>query len=205
MGRPIFYLAVVYVNLALTGVFYAVNGLFTGDGGIADARAVTDWLLTPALIVTLVLFVVAAVLLIRDALARLRAGDAVGLRRSMAVLKFGLVPFFVVNFVHLGFWMIVISGVTLGAGWLLLPVVVVMTYLVFLPTSAPGLAYLALLARERRMSAGMVALHVVLHLTYVLDLVSTAVLLAAARAPGGRVPGPQGPRPGASGQPPRRG
>lgn len=52
------------------------------------------------------------------------------------------------------------------------------TFLAFLPTSIPGMGFLMWIYRERRPGAGWYVVHQLLHLMFVLDLVSTALLFA---------------------------
>jgi hypothetical protein len=135
-----------------------------------------------------------------------RAGfrnDAGHLLRSMAWFKMSLVPFFVLNFmlfavIFLGLGIVggfftfmdlayereaVLSGGwALGlfsalSVWAFGVVVAVLTYAIFLPSSADGIAFLIVMRRRHQISIPAFLLHLVLHLLFVADLVSTVILL----------------------------
>lgn len=132
-----------------------------------------------------VIYLVAAVLTIRDAVRLVRHGDVRGLRRGALFTKLAGIPFFVLNFLILG--LIVQSLLFFGVGFVLAPFFVAWTYLVMLPTSAYGLGLLMVLRRGPGVSSTFFGLHVALHLLFVVDIISSLVVCARS----GRVdPGP---------------
>lgn len=65
-----------------------------------------------------------------------------------------------------------------GIGILAIPFLVAGTYLIMLPTSAFGIAAAILLRRQRMLSTSFCVITVLLHLTFVLDILSTLVVAA---------------------------
>lgn len=163
-----------------------------------------DWLTSgPTFVVWLLILVLMAVLVIAGSVRSVIRGDARRLLGGMSWFKASLVPFFVLNFLFvalilsffglygMGFALngqavgqegeMVASGLLAGAaaalGGGVAALAFAITYAVFLPTSAEGIAFLVVLRRRREIGTPAFVLHVVLHLLFVADLVSTAILL----------------------------
>jgi hypothetical protein len=98
------------------------------------------------------------------------------LNKLMRVIKFGSIPFWIINFIIL-----VIAGIfgivaTRGAGIIFLPILVLLTYILFLGTSVFSIAYIKLLYQEGEIVSIHKILHIILQLCFVLDIVDIIYL-----------------------------
>ncbi len=171
------------VGLLLLGAVLDLVMLLAGPQvqrlvGVSDEH-VLDRLLLPVWAGWVTLYVIAAVVVLVDAIRRVRRRDLDGLQRAATVVKLGAIPFFVVNFVLLGVGGLVASMMAVGV--VLVVLFVVGTYLVMLPTSVYGVACLVLLLRGRAIGPAFFAVNLVLHLLFVVDVVSTLVVAFRAR------------------------
>jgi hypothetical protein len=138
-----------------------------------------------ALLVWGVAVAAAASLVIASAIRDGARDRAARLLRSMAWFKFVLIPVFVFNFILAVELVVGIAGILtllvgiVGplTGWVLGATWVAITYAVFLPTSADGIAFLIVLRRRREIGLAAFVVHLALHLLFVADLISNAVLL----------------------------
>lgn len=135
--------------------------------------------LTVMLVGWTVLYVIAAGVAVWDTVRMVRRHDLDGLRRAALFTKLAGIPFFVMNFVILGF--IVQSMVFFGLGVILAPFFVTWTYLVMLPTSVYGIGCLVALRRVPAVSPRFFAGHLVLHLLFVVDILSSLLVSGRAR------------------------
>ncbi|MET7278316.1 hypothetical protein ABZS29_08810 [Kribbella sp. NPDC005582] len=139
----------------------------------------------------LILVVVPIVPLVafRTAVRWYLAGDVDALRRSNRTVKLTMIPLFLQNF----FLCAVITGVISyfplrmmqkpSDAWLAVPFVslsivpgIIGAYLMLLPTSIYGITCLALMLRQRLITPRFCAIHVVLHLLFVADIISALVV-----------------------------
>lgn len=167
--------------------------------GQAEDPPRVDELVLPVFAAWTAGYLVIAVVTLVDARAMHRRDDLDGLRRATRVVKLMGIPFFVINFVLLGL-AVFVGMFAHGIGIVLAPVFVAWTYLLMLPTSIYGIACLVLMRRLGAASSGYVALNTVLHLVFVVDIVSTLIVardagrfLSVRRsgvATGGQPPGP---------------
>lgn len=128
------------------------------------------------------LYLVASIVSIVEAVRFARRDDLVGLRRAMLLVKLSSIPFFVLNFVLAGSVAVVTSFI--GA-----VVVVPMTYLLMVLSSAYGIACLVVLLRRRAVPKWFFGVCLAAQFLFVLDIVSTVA--AAIAAAGARRPAPQ--------------
>ncbi|GAA1575275.1 MULTISPECIES: DUF6652 family protein [Kribbella] len=139
-----------------------------------------------------VVYLLAAVLVVVDAVRLSRRRDLDALQRSANLVKLFAVPFFVVNFVAFAESVLVAGareGDHLGIdGFVLALVVVVLTYLVMLPTSAYGIAALLLLRKDDRIGRTFCGVNLVLHFLFVADVLSSIVVVEVAHSILGRRP-----------------
>jgi len=150
------------------------------------------------LLAFLILVVVPIVPLVafRTAVRCYLAGDLDTLRRLNRTVKLTMIPLFLQNFFlclvitgvvsylplrllmqkESDLWMVaVFASVTIVPG-------IICAYLMLLPTSIYGIACLALMLRRRLITPRFCAIHVVLHLLFVADVVSALVVSARGRA-----------------------
>lgn len=169
----------LYVSLFL--VILLLVCLFWGliDKEIGSWR---QWLATFALIIAGVLNVVFAIVNIKNAYRLYKNRESITLRKYMKTLKFGAIPYFVLNFViylllFLLFFaasrgIIIFSPIPL---FFLIPTF--FTYLAVLYTSPYAIGFVAVLRNEGKMKTGKLVIHVLLQLCFVLDVVDAIVLL----------------------------
>ncbi|MGZ0149553.1 hypothetical protein ACXJJ3_20985 [Kribbella sp. WER1] len=134
----------------------------------------------------LVVYLLASVLVVVDAVRLVRRRDLDALQRSANLVKLFAVPFFVANFLAFAESLLVAGareGDHLGINRLVLAlVVVVLTYVALLPTSAYGVAVLVLLRRDERIGRIFFGVNVVLHVLFVVDVLSSIVVVEVARS-----------------------
>ena len=110
--------------------------------------------------------------------------DSTSLRKVMVFSKVTAIPFFVGNFLMWsGVWAISLFSVisALFAQAVLIPVAVVLTYCVMLVTSADSIATIVLAARAKLLRPTEVAVHIILQLIFVADVVSAIVVAVTLR------------------------
>lgn len=188
--------SVAVVWLACVAVFWLFDppGMFVRDAIYVLTIA------SPVEFVLLVLLPVVPLVTLRTSVRLFLTNDLDALRRSARTVKLALIPLFIQNFVLCAiavlastFLPIVATHgtlVLLGPGALVflgafgttgLVSAVITTYLMMLPTSIYGLTSLALLMRHRAITPRFCALHAVLHLIFVADIISTLVVTHRAR------------------------
>lgn len=135
-------------------------------------------------------WLVCVALLVLDAVFRARAGDLARLRRSMAIVKFGSVPFFVVNFFVSALMLFgtVVLPLKLGLVGLSISaalwwIAVLVTFVLFLPTSIHSIALAILLGRRRPEQRRSIIALGISQILFVLDLVGAILMLILSRPP----------------------
>lgn len=138
-------------------------------------------------IVWLVAMIGAPAIGLMDAVHKLAAGDAAGLRKGAITVKLAGIPFFVLNYVVVAMVALLLQLLaSMWAGgailalfnWAGVGVVMVVTYLVMLPTSAYGWAGLIWLRRNRAVSNTFFVLNAILHTIFVVDILSSLIVAA---------------------------
>lgn len=192
----ILYVVLLYVNIVILLYPYPEHWL--------GLPYLPDWLTSgPTFVLWLLMLVLMAVLVIAGSVRSVIRGDARRLLGGMSWFKASLVPFFVLNFLFvaliisilglygMGFVLnghavghegeMVASGLLAAAasafGGGVAALAFAITYAVFLPTSAEGIALLVVLRRRREIGIPAFVLHLVLQLLFLADLVSTVILL----------------------------
>ncbi|GAA3132557.1 hypothetical protein JOF29_005232 [Kribbella aluminosa] len=155
-----------------------------GPGALSAAfSAFSGWL---------VIYLVGAILVVVDAVRLARRRDLDALQRSANLVKLVAVPFFVLNFVAFAESVLVVGsgdGDHLGIDGLLLALLVVfLTYVAMLPTSAYGVAVLVLLRKDGRIGRTFFGVNMLLHVLFVVDVLSSIVVVEVARSILGRRP-----------------
>ncbi len=138
---------------------------------------------------------VLGMLVVADAVRLTRRGELDALQRGADCVKLVAIPFFLLNFVALA-GAVVIQGAgdrdRLGLdGFVVALLFVVLTYLALLPTSAYGVGCLVVMRKDDRIGSVFFGVNVTLHFLFVVDVLSSIVvvevarrLLGTARAPG---------------------
>jgi hypothetical protein len=133
----------------------------------------------------LLVYLVAAVVVVADAARLARKGDLDAAQDSSNFVKLIAVPFFMLNFIALTEVVTVVGANDedrLGLdGFVVAPLFVVLTYLVFLPTSAYGVACLTLMRRGNQIGRTFFGVNMALHFLFVIDVLSAIVVVEVAR------------------------
>ena len=195
---------ILYVVLLNGNAAVMAYSTFHRDGSLWPLPDVPDWLTsTQAFWVWVVGLAVAAILVVAEAVRDAARSETRRLLRTMSWFKFALIPFYGWSFIYfgtialafamygamalfngtsapvpivaVGSWVIGVLGPL--AAWAVAAIGIGVTYLVFLPTSGYGIAFLVVLRRRREIGGPAFFLHVVSHLLFVADLVSTVILL----------------------------
>lgn len=128
---------------------------------------------------------VLGMLVVADAVRLTRRRELDALQRGADFVKLVAIPFFLLNFVALA-GAVVIQGADdrdrLGLdGFVVALLFVVLTYLVLLPTSAYGVGCLVVLRKDERIGPLFFGVNVALHFLFVVDVLSSIVVVEMAR------------------------
>ncbi|KUO63129.1 MAG: hypothetical protein APF84_11435 [Gracilibacter sp. BRH_c7a] len=170
-------LFVLYANL-ITVIMLWVS-LF--NGSIYNISFI-HWFLIVVFIISSVLIAVFAVKNVSNAFRLYKNEEYNSLRRNMKVLKLGSIPYFLINFV---FYFLLFALFFVGSrGFfiftpipLLLLLNVFLTYIIVLFTSSYGIGFVAVARSEKRLNNTTCIIHVLFQLCFVLDVISTILLL----------------------------
>jgi hypothetical protein len=172
VGKWLF-LAEFLIGTALIAVFFA--GLGQPELAGLDQTQLFD-LLSYALLVWWGLYVLIAIFSVVESVRWVRRDDLVALRRSMLLVKLSSVPFFVLNFV-------LASAIAVASRLIGTVVVVPITYLLMVLTSAYGIGCLTVLRRRGLLKGWVVGLAVAAQLVFVLDVISSVAVAVVSSAP----------------------
>jgi hypothetical protein len=111
-----------------------------------------------------------------------KSGDYNSLRKHMKMLKLGTIPYFILNFILYFLLFLLFFAASRGLIIftpipLLLLLPIFFTYLTVLFTSCYGIGFIAIINKENNTKSGNLIVHVLLQLCFVLDVVSTIILL----------------------------
>lgn len=134
-------------------------------------------------------FIIAAIFAIVDSVRLYRAGQLGLLRSNTRNIKFGAIPYFVVNFL---LWIFIAIVLTMGTRGLfivsglmfLLILPVIDSFFCVMVTSVYSIGFTAGLKRFGLMSGGAAAALIVMQFLFVLDEVAAVVLIATKRYKG---------------------
>lgn len=155
-----------------------IPGLTVGLGTVAssypdyDLTAVT-W---SAIGVWLLAWLVMAILLVVNAIRWARRRDVRVLKRHMMILKLGMVPFFVLNYVAWFLLMTIAGAATHGLAVLVAWVPVVLTYLLMMPTMTYPWALTVAAGEKGLLRPFWIGVHWICQLAFVLDVIAAVVL-----------------------------
>lgn len=104
------------------------------------------------------------------------------LRKYMKAIKFGAIPYFILNFLFFVLLFMLFAAATRGIMLvtpmpLLFLIPIFFTYLSVLFTSSYGIGYAAIMHKERKLKTGKLVIHIILQLCFVIDVLDTIVLL----------------------------
>lgn len=104
------------------------------------------------------------------------------LRKCMKILKFGSIPYFVVNFLIYSLLFLLFFAASRGIIiFTPIPIIfiipILFTYVTTVFTSCYGIGFVAMIKKEAKMGTGKLILHVLLQLCFILDVLDTIILL----------------------------
>ncbi|GAB3410148.1 hypothetical protein GCM10027515_30130 [Schumannella luteola] len=127
-----------------------------------------------------ILLFVATVLVIVDAVVKIRGRRTDQLSGGVMLVKLAAIPFFIINFIVLALVSIG-TVVFVGTGIIVAAVTTPMTYVAMLSTSVYGWAALIAQFRDRRIAGGRLAFYVVMLFVFVFDIVAGILIYGQAR------------------------
>lgn len=144
-----------------------------------------DWLFSITLIVVLVTLVLGVFALIKNYLESKRIfieKEIKLLTRRMKILKLGLIPFYILNFVLYMYSFLLLLAAS--RGWILFsPLIIVFIFVVFLTygivilTSYDGIALANIYFKNKIISRNMYFVLAIMQLLFVFDIVATILIL----------------------------
>ncbi|MFL0269350.1 DUF6652 family protein [Candidatus Clostridium radicumherbarum] len=142
-----------------------------------------QWVLVVTLIVSGILNIVFAGINTVNSFNLFKNNDYNSMRKNMKALKFGAIPYFVINFIiYLLLFLLFFAasrGIILVTPIpLLFLIPVFFAYLTVIFTSTYGIGFSLILYKEKRLRTGKLILHIILQLCFVLDILDTVILLA---------------------------
>lgn len=143
----------------------------------------SNWVIVALIAISGIFNFIIAIANIINSITLFRNSDDVSLRQNMKTLKFGLIPYFFINFILYLFIFLILFAASRGIIifspiplFFIIPII--FTYLAVLFTSFYGIGYVLILGKENRIKSNGLVIHVLLQLCFVLDVISTVILLA---------------------------
>ena len=172
-------LLVLYINLFLV-ILLLVSLLW---GLINHMENWIQWLLTVAVVISGILNVIFAVKNVLNTFTFYKNKEYNSLRKCMKVLKLGVIPYFVINFVVYLLLFTLFFAASRGLMiftpiplFFLFPIF--FTYLTVLSSTSPyGIGFAVILRKGNRLKNRELMIHVLLQLCFVLDVIGTLILL----------------------------
>lgn len=169
----------IYINIFL--VILLVLLLFRSLTNPSNGR----WILIVVLCVTGISSILNMILGLRNIINTFQLwknNEYNSLRKYMKVLKFGTVPYFIINFIVYALIFLIFFAASRGIIIftpipLIFIVIIFITYLTVIFTSSYGIGFLAIIKKEKRIKAGNFIIHILLQLCFVLDVIDTMILL----------------------------
>lgn len=142
-----------------------------------------QWLLVALVVITGILNVIFAIKNIINSCRLYKNREYNSLRQYMKVLKLGSIPYFILNFAIYFLLFIILFAASRGI-IVVTPIPlfifsppILFTYLEVLFTSSYGIGFIAIINKEKRIKSVSFIIHVLLQLCFILDIISTIVLL----------------------------
>lgn len=141
-----------------------------------------QWLSFSILVLSGILNVIFAVKNILSTLELYRNNEYNGLRRHMRVIKFGLIPYFIFNFIIYFLLFMLLLAASHGI-FLFSPIPLIFvipgffTYLTVLFTSSYGIGFLLILNKGKLINKKRLLIYILLQFCFILDEISTVILL----------------------------
>jgi hypothetical protein len=99
------------------------------------------------------------------------------LEKYMKILKLSSIPYFIINFICIGLFVVVLLAASRGFGIVYLPIPFILTWFVVVVTSSYGIVELIVLFGKKDISIKNFILYIILQLCFVIDIISTFWIL----------------------------
>lgn len=155
-----------------------IPGLIVGLGTLASSYPDYDQTnLTWSVIgVWLLAWIAMSILLVVNAVRLARRRDVRVLKRHMMILKLGMVPFFLLNYVAWFLLMMIAGAATHGLAVFVAWVPVALTYLLMMPTMTYPWALTVAAGEKGLLRPFWIGVHWICQLAFVLDVIAAVVL-----------------------------
>ncbi|GKU25150.1 DUF6652 family protein [Clostridium folliculivorans] len=170
----------LYFNLfiVILSLLFLLRGLTH-----SNMYAWLKWIFVFALIVSETFNIVFAGINAVNSFILLKNSDYNSMRKNMKALKFGVIPYFVINFIIYALLFLLFFAASRGLIVftpipLLFLIPVFFAYLTVIFTSSYGIGFSLILYKEKRIKTGKLVLHMLLQLCFVLDVIDTIILVS---------------------------
>jgi hypothetical protein len=141
-----------------------------------------QWILVVTLIISGIFNIIFAGINGVNSFTLFKNNDYNSMRKSMKTLKFGAIPYFAINFIIYFLLSLLFFAASRGIILfspipLLFVIPVFFAYLTVISTATYGLGFSLILYKEKRLRTGILVLHMILQLCFVLDVIDTVILL----------------------------
>lgn len=147
----------------------------------------TKWILIGLVVISIVSNVIFAIINVVNTCLLYKNKEYNSLRKSMKTLKLGTIPYFILNFIF--YFLLAVLFFMASRGIiiftpvpLLLILPVFFTYLTVLFTSCYGIGFIAIAYKEKKLDGVKLIIHVLCQICFILDVVSTIILLSKYKA-----------------------
>lgn len=169
----------LYINIFLVILLFVL--MFKSSTN----QSIGEWTLLVVLcaaVITSILSIIFGVINIINTYKLCKDNEYNSLRKYMKVLKFGAVPYFIINFIVYFFIFFIFLAASRGI-ILFTPIplifigIIFFTYLAVIFTSSYGIDFLVIVKKEKIIKTGSLVIHILLQLCFVLDVVDTLIIL----------------------------
>lgn len=169
----------LYTNISLIILLLVLIFMSSSNSSIGG------WKLLVVLCATVISSILSVIFGVRNIMNTYRLcknNEYNSLRKYMKVLKFGSVPYFIINFIvyfliFLIFFMGTRGMIIFTPIPLIFIFIIFFTYLAVIFTSSYGIGFLVIVKKEKGIKLGSIIFHILFQLCFVLDVVDTMVIL----------------------------
>ena len=149
--------------------------LFASDGEPQSQKLFLAFFVLCGILV--LMFITAATVNVLHGISLYKKKDFSTLRLYTKIFKFGLIPFWVINFCVVFVWCFILVAATRGIGIVVVPIPITLSYIVFLASSFYTFCLVALTQKTRKFKTHQLFFFIVLLLCYALDIIAAVLLL----------------------------
>jgi hypothetical protein len=160
------------------GLLYAFNAIFISFVliGIKNNFTINFTVFGILLVSWFVIFLILSIRNIIYTNKLLKRSEIDKLKKLTEFIKFGAIPFWIINFILLSLFTIAIVMGTRGIGIVIIPVPILITYIILLGTSIFSIPYIKLLYRIKKIGFKQMVIHIILQLCFVWDVIGILYL-----------------------------